>query len=188
MAACEGRLFAATSDNVLWWREPIGQNINWAQIGEANSVVAMTAPIEAQNGAVGLYASTADGVLWWREPVSGVHWTAIDHAQNVVAMGASNYTLFAATSGNRLLCRPEGTNTAAWQDIGEANNVVAMTGLNGKLYCISGGQLWWRQPVASAVHWTPIGPASNAVALAGVAGKLFAARADNSLWWRDALV
>jgi N,N-dimethylformamidase beta subunit-like, C-terminal len=189
MAACEGRLFAATKDNVLWWREPIGQNINWAQIGEANSVVAMTAPIEAtRSRGVGLYAATADGVLWWREPVSGVHWTAIDHAHNVVAMGASNYTLFAATSGDRLLARPEDATTADWQDIGHANNVVAMTGLNGKLYCISDGQLWWRQPVASDVNWKAIGPAGNAVALAGVAGKLFAARADNSLWWRDALV
>jgi hypothetical protein len=63
-----------------------------------------------------------------------------------------------------------------------------LASLNGKLYCISDGQLWWRQPVASDVNWKAIGPAGNAVALAGVAGKLFTAQADNSLWWRDALV
>jgi hypothetical protein len=190
MVACEGLLFAATRDNLLWWREPVGQNLNWTQIGVANNIVAMAAPIEAQpDRPVGLYAVTSDHKLWWREPVADVRWTVIGRATgNVIAMAASNYMLFAATRDNRLLQRSTGGGNLPWPHAGHANHVVPMAGHNTKLYRLSDIRLWWRPPLTTEVEWTPIGPAEGVVALACSAGKLFAAKSDNSLWWRDILV
>jgi hypothetical protein len=37
------KLFCATEDNKLWWRDPVGHEVNWQHIGHANGVVAMTA-------------------------------------------------------------------------------------------------------------------------------------------------
>jgi hypothetical protein len=199
MAACEERLFAATRDNRLRWREPVGQNLDWVEIGEtphqrtawaaADLVLAMAAPAEAASDRpVGLYAVTCGATLWWREPVAYAGWTAVGHAGSAVAMAAANSWLFAATRENRLRARPTSGGDAAWQDVGHADNVVAMAGLSGKLYCVTADhRLWWRQPVLSGAEWTPIGTAKNVVALAAAAGKLFAATSDGALWWRDAL-
>src|SRR4051812_47144500 len=43
MAATNGRLFCATSDNRLWTRDPVAAELNWTDIGHANGVVGMTA-------------------------------------------------------------------------------------------------------------------------------------------------
>jgi hypothetical protein len=75
-----------------------------------------------------------------------------------------------------------------WQDVGHANNVVAMAGLNGKLYCVTNDNLlWWREPVLTEVNWTRIGRADKLVALAAMGGKLFAVTPDGALLWLDAL-
>jgi peptidoglycan hydrolase-like protein with peptidoglycan-binding domain len=63
MAAINNKLFAATSDNRLWWRDPVGQDVNWDHIGHANDVVAMAAINNK------LFAATSDNRLWWRDPV-----------------------------------------------------------------------------------------------------------------------
>ncbi|MCD2197678.1 hypothetical protein LQ327_30330 [Actinomycetospora endophytica] len=60
MAALDGSLFAATSDNVLWRRTADAVNINWDRIGSANDVRAMA----ALDGS--LFAATSDNVLWRR--------------------------------------------------------------------------------------------------------------------------
>jgi hypothetical protein len=64
MAAINNKLFAATSDNRLWWRDPVGTNVNWDHIGHANDVVAMAAINNK------LFAATSDNRLWWRDPLS----------------------------------------------------------------------------------------------------------------------
>ncbi len=100
MAAMEGKLFATTRNNVLWWREPIGQNVTWERIGYANDVVAMA----ALNGA--LFAVTRNGTLWWGEPVGrDVNWERMGEANNIVALAAANGKLFAATRDNLLWWR-----------------------------------------------------------------------------------
>ena len=63
MTAINNRLFAATSNNKLWWRDPVGTNVNWTEIGHANHVVAMAAINNK------LFAATSDNKLWWRDPV-----------------------------------------------------------------------------------------------------------------------
>jgi hypothetical protein len=100
MTAANGKLFAATGNSKLWWRDPVGQDVDWEHVGHANSVVAMT----ATSGK--LFAATSDNKLWWRDPVGqDVDWEHIGHANNVVAMAAINGKLFAATSDNKLWWR-----------------------------------------------------------------------------------
>ncbi len=75
----------------------------------------------------------------------------------------------------------------SWVNIGHANNVVGMAGLDGKLYCAtSDNQLWMRDPVPWEVDWVNIGHANNVVAMAAVNGSLFCATSDNRLWTRPA--
>jgi hypothetical protein len=101
MAAANGKLFAATRDNRLWWRDPVGADVNWDHIGHANDVVAMAAANEK------LFAATRDNRLWWRDPVGAdVNWDHIGHANNVVAMAGLGQELFACTQDNRLWRRP----------------------------------------------------------------------------------
>jgi hypothetical protein len=74
----------------------------------------------------------------------------------------------------------------AWTDIGHANDLVAMAGLDGKLYCAtSDNRLWMRDPVAWEVDWVDIGHANDVVGMTGLDGKLYCATADNNLWMRD---
>ena len=79
--APSGKLFAATSDNRLWARDPVPSDVNWQDIGHANNVRAMA----FGNGK--LFAATSDNRLWARDPVlSDVNWQDIGHANNVVGM------------------------------------------------------------------------------------------------------
>jgi hypothetical protein len=73
-----------------------------------------------------------------------------------------------------------------WEQIGHANNVVAMAAINNKLFCATkDNSLWWRDPVGWEVNWDRIGHANNVVAMAAINNKLFCATNDNRLWWRD---
>ena len=73
-----------------------------------------------------------------------------------------------------------------WDSIGHANQVVAMTAINNKLFAAtSDNKLWWRDPVGTNVDWVEIGHANYVVAMAAINNKLFAATSDNKLWWRD---
>jgi hypothetical protein len=60
---CEGygKLFAATSDNKLWWRVPEETNLEWMHIGHAIKFVAMTASNSK------LFAVSDDFKLWCRD-------------------------------------------------------------------------------------------------------------------------
>jgi hypothetical protein len=76
--------------------------------------------------------------------------------------------------------------SGVWQDIGHANNVVAMAAINNKLFCVTqDNRLWARDPVLFEVNWQDIGHANNVVAMAAINGKLFCATRDNRLWARD---
>jgi hypothetical protein len=65
-ATASGKLFAVTRDNKLWWREPVGEDVNWEQIGYAIDVVGLAA-IDGK-----LFAATSDNRLWWRDAIHDV--------------------------------------------------------------------------------------------------------------------
>jgi hypothetical protein len=99
----------------------------------------------------------------------------------------SNFTLRSLTDDDLAGIKQLYPETV-WTDIGHANDVVAMAGLNGKLYCAtSDDNLWMRDPVAWEVDWVDIGHANDVVAMAGLNGKLYCATSDDNLWMRDAV-
>lgn len=182
-APTNSKLFATTTDNQLWSRDPVGMPQDWDPIGNApGNVVGLTAINDK------LFAATDDGHLWWRDPGgANVAWSQIGHADFVVGMAATNGKLFAATKDNRLWWRdPVGSNIN-WTHIGEAIDVVAMAATNGKLFAATkDDKLWWRDPVGTGGRWDHIGHANHVRGMAGINGRLFAATSDNKLWWRNA--
>jgi hypothetical protein len=116
------RLVAATSDNVLWVRQPVTSDELWSSVGHAIGVVGM-AYLDGN-----LWAATSDNQLWVRDAFAvNASWQAVGQADNVVAMTASDGKLWAATSDNQLWIRDPVTSDVPWQPVGHANNVVAMT-------------------------------------------------------------
>jgi hypothetical protein len=74
-----------------------------------------------------------------------------------------------------------------WSDAGHANNVVAMTAMDGRLFAATvDNNLWMRDAVTTEIPWTRIGHANGVVGLAAAGGRLFCATGDNQLWSRDA--
>ena len=81
-----------------------------------------------------------------------------------------------------------GTGPEEWTDIGHANGVVAMTALDGRLYCAtSDNGLWMRDPVHHDVDWQDIGHANGVVGMAATGGRLYCATNDNGLHSREAV-
>ncbi len=192
LAACENRLFAADSDQQLWVRDPVGQNLEWTLLGPAPAVRALASPREATAGQpIGLYAVTTDGRLVRREPyLDAATWTEIGTAAEVVALAASFDGLFGATASGNLVFLPfEGIATgAAWSHAGHAHQIVAMTNVNGRLYGVtSDGILWTRLPFRYEVDWTVLETCpAEVTGLAGHAGRLIVSTGSGQLLWRDA--
>lgn len=183
MAAARGRLFAATSDNRLWVRDPVLRDVSWRPIGHANDVVAMAA--------VGrrLFAATRDNKLWVRRAVDREEsWRHIGHANFVVAMASVGDKLFAATSDNRLWVRDAVVSDVSWRHIGHANNVTAMASVDGYLFASTRDNvLWLREAVEDERDWRRRGHANNVVAMTSNGRSredavLFAATTDDKLW------
>ncbi|MCK5831957.1 MAG: hypothetical protein KAH20_16825 [Methylococcales bacterium] len=74
MAALNGKLFLASSDNRLWRRHPVGADVPWKHIGHANHVIAMTATGDS------LFCVDRGNRLWWRHAIEAdVGWTSIGY-------------------------------------------------------------------------------------------------------------
>jgi hypothetical protein len=72
-----------------------------------------------------------------------------------------------------------------WERIGHANNVTAMTSLDGKLFAATSGlTLWARAPAGADIAWYMIGQAPLFRALAATEGRLYALDTYGVLWTR----
>jgi hypothetical protein len=102
------------------------------------------------------------------------------------ALAASYEGLFAATQTNDLMYQSfAGLSPGAWSRAGHANDIVAMTNLNGRLFAATSDQrLWSRLPVLHEIDWDVIGHTPPLTALARYGGRLWGATADNHLVWR----
>ena len=79
-----------------------------------------------------------------------------------------------------------GEEDPEWQQIGRADEVIAMTAMDGKLFAVTrDNRLWGRDPVPQDIRWQLLGSANRVVALAGVNGRLFGATRDHKLWMRE---
>jgi hypothetical protein len=97
MTAMNGKLFAATSINQFWMRDPVHHDINWARlqhVERADVQIAAMATIDDEQ----LFVATKDDNLWVCNPFADdIAWKLIGHAQLVVAMTTMNSRLLAVT-------------------------------------------------------------------------------------------
>lgn len=121
-------------------------------------------------------------------------WAQIGHAADVRAMcglswwadlgPGSGRCLFAAThADNRLWRRPPVLVNVTWDPIGEAIDVLAMAGMDARLYALTGDGKLWRRTTLAGVLWEQLGTGpANAGALAAAEGRLYVATTDGSLF------
>jgi hypothetical protein len=180
LASWNGRLFAATSNGILWWRPPTPSDIPWNAMGHATSVVGLA----ACDGS--LFAATNDGRLWQRTPYgNNISWTPIGHATSVVAMTALDGRLFAATGNDKLWRRDPIAADIPWEDMGHAQMIVGLAATRDKLFAAtSDGNLHWREPFGFDLPWHRYGTAQLVVGMAAIDDLLFVATSDGKLWRR----
>jgi hypothetical protein len=183
MTAALGKLFAVTTDNQVWARDPVFNEVNWDLLGFA---APKTVDFAAARGL--LFAATEENKLWTQDPNNRPlqDWKEIGHADDVVAMAALDDKLYCATKNNILWSRPPEPRNIDWTQIGQAINLVTMAAANGKLFCITNdNKLWSRNAAAVNIDWTMVSDVPNAFAMAALNGKLFIATTANRLLVRD---
>ena len=183
IAAVPGKLFALSTNNQLWAREPVLHEVNWNLMGLAPP---KAVDLAAARGL--LFAATEDNKLWMgiEANLFQAIWTEIGHADNVVAMTALGDVLYCATKTNILWSRPPEARNIDWTKIGHANNLITMAAANGKLFCITNdNKLWSRDAAAVDIDWTMVSDVPNTFAMAALNGKLFIATTSNRLLARD---
>ena len=182
MTAENGRLYAATSDQRLWVRDPLLSDLSWREIGVAVDVVAL-AGVGGQ-----LFAADRQNRLWQRSVSDGAVWQHIGHANDVVAMTFSTGFLLAATRDGRLWARPPVSVDADWFVFGTAAEVTALTTGYGTLAAsTTTGALRVRPPLPFPnLDWTTVGSVPpGVVGIAGIGDALFAATTGNRLLARS---
>ena len=178
MTALEGRLYAATRDGRLWWREAAGGDAPWTLLGLAKEVVGMAALPGT------LFCATANGRLWRRPPEGvGLEWRGIGQAQEVAGMTAAQGKLFAATRRGQLWRRaPVDADEVLWDLVGGAEGVVGLAAVQGRLIAATrSGELRWRDAAGGDLPWRRFGAAPGVVAMAALGDVLFAATRDGVL-------
>ncbi len=182
MTAENGRLYATTSDQRLWVRDPVLSEVDWRELGVAVDVVAL-AGFDGQ-----LFAADRQNRLWQRSVSDGAVWQHIGHANDVVAMTYSTGFLLAATRDGRLWARPPVPVDVDWFVFGTAPAVTAMTtGFGNLAASTTSGALQIRPPLPfPGLPWTTVGTVpTGVVGIAGTGEALFAATATNRLLVRS---
>jgi hypothetical protein len=182
LASWDGRLFAATANDKLWWRPPVHEDVPWHELGHAIDVTALT----ACDGA--LFCTTAGGRLWRRQ-LHGVDvpWEPLGSAPPVVSMTTVGSMLYAATSDSRLLRRDPVAGNLVWSDLGHAQLVAGLASIPGALIAATtDGWLHWRRPYPGDLPWRRYGRAQLVVGMTAIGHDLYAATSDGKLWHRPA--
>jgi hypothetical protein len=189
LTALDGRLFIATSQNLLWRRFPVGAEVVWRQIGHANNVKAMT----GSNGT--LYCVTADNTLWWRPPVENdINWTAIGSgpAAGTNALAAAGGMLYAIDSAGTLCRTPAAKQPPNWQPVQWLTEQVpainAMTAYSNILFASTTANRLLRTNtdwIDESASWQDIHHCNFSAGLAVIDGMLVVATTDNRLWQMD---
>ncbi|GGK72383.1 hypothetical protein Ppa06_30740 [Planomonospora parontospora subsp. parontospora] len=179
-------LYGVAPDGSLLTRDVCGQNLRWREAGPAPGVTALAVPREATAAhPIALYGLASGDRLVRREPDGS--WTALGGAPaGAVGLAMVNGGLFTAAA--ELLWHSGPADGGSWRPVGPAPGVVALTGMNGRLYAAcADGRIRTRLPFAAPAEWTDLCDSGGATALAAHAGRLVAAAPDLPLRWRAAL-
>ncbi len=189
LTALDGRLYIATSQNLLWRRFPVEAEVVWRQIGHANNVTAMAGSNST------LYCVTADNTLWWRRPVEdNINWTAIGSgpAAGAKAIAAAGGMLYAIDSVGTLCRTPAAKQAPSWQPVRwlteQVPTINAMTAYGDILFASTTANRLLRTNtdwIEESASWQEIHHCNFSVGLAVIDGMLFVATTENRLWRMD---
>ncbi len=161
----------------------------WDLAGEANDVRAMVACEHH------LFAADTTNILWVRRPTGqNVHWRAIGHANDVIAlaspreaMAGRSLGLYALTSDGNVWYRDPVLEDRSWVVVARLPGAHALAASYEGLFAATHGNDLMYQGFASlspGASWSRVGHAINVVAMTNLNGRLFAATSDQRLWSR----
>jgi hypothetical protein len=189
LTALDGRLFIATSQNLLWRRFPVEAEVVWRQIGHANNVKA----IAGSNAT--LYCVTTDNTLWWRPPAErDINWTQIGSgpAAGTHALAAAGGMLYAIDSAGTLCRTPAAKQPPSWQPVPWLTEQVpainAMAAYANILFASTTANRLLRTNadwIDESASWQDIHHCNFSAGLAVIDGMLFVATTENRLWRID---
>lgn len=188
LTALEGKLFAATAQNRLAQRYPVGADIAWRDISEANYVTAMAALGDT------LYCVTTDNQLWWY-PASevGHFWTSIGTGPTggTKALAATGGMLYAVDSLGALWRAPATRTSPSWTvmtTFTQDATVNAMAAYGDILFASTTDNRLLRTNsdyISESTAWIYIHHCNYSAGLAVVESILFVATTQNLLWKID---
>lgn len=189
LTALGPRLFAATADNRLWRRHPVGADVPWLHIGQADDVVAMAGSGDT------LFCVTATNDLWWRPPVEAeMDWTAIGTGPpaGTRALAAAGGLLYAVDDAGQLWRRPATRASADWVEVatfGQRDPTVNALAAHSDILFASTTDMRLlrsdRDWINESGGWVQIHHCHYSAGLAVVDGLLFVATTENLLWRID---
>lgn len=193
MAASNGRLYLATTENELWRRYPVGADVPWSKIGHANRVIAMAEAGDA------LYCVTSDNLLWSRPAITvETDWTRIGEGptEGTRALAGVGRMLYAVDRRGALMQRPVDGGAASFAPVvgsihGELERtptINAMTAYGSILFASTTDDLLLRTDtdwINESAGWLELHHCNGAIGLAMVEWMLFVATDDDQLWRMD---
>jgi hypothetical protein len=179
-------LYAVVGDTpgaaFLGCREACAQNLPWRPAGQrrpCGGIVALAAPRDAVAGVPGgLYALHRDGVVLMRPATTGTApWSQAGKSPaGARALAATSDQFFVLDEHGVIWSCPQGQlANGSWHTTGHESDLVALTGMNGRLYAVNRAGRLLTRTTAPADRWRPAGDADGCVVLAGHAGILYGA-------------
>jgi N,N-dimethylformamidase beta subunit-like protein len=191
LAAAENHLFATTGGELLI-RDFHGQNLAWRTVRHGPRILALAAGRESHYGRpVELYGLGDDGWILYRPPVGeAVPWQRLCPAvPGAIGLAVVFHGIFAVTADGGLWhhdLADLGGDGPTWTHRGEAQDVVAMAGMSGRLFALDRtGHLLTRDGTTGPAPWKELLDAEGATVLAAAAGRLVTVTAEGMLCWRD---
>jgi hypothetical protein len=142
--------------------------------------MALASPRDAVAGApVGLYALSADGALLARPArAEAAQWFPLGKAPaDSCALAVASDQLF-VLDGQGVIWRCPRMALALgredWTEFDRHGALKTLTGMNGRLYAIDGGERLLSRSLIPADTWQPVGEAAGCTVLTGHAGLIYA--------------
>ena len=192
MTSSNGKLYAATTENRLWRRYPVGANIIWKEMGHADNVVALAA-----DGDDLLAASYGgDKTRFWRRSLEekDIEWTLIGELSiTVKAMTAASKMLYVVDEEGNIYMggiREKNVSFFPHERLGKNEGINCLAIYKEIIFATTEQNRLLRTNtdfISESTDWEDIHHANQVTGLAILDNMLFAATEENKLWWMDIL-
>jgi hypothetical protein len=188
MASLDARLFLVASDR-LWRRHPVGANVPWREIGDAEGIVSLA------GGRDTLFGVNEDNDLLWRPPVEqDAPWTPLGSGpgDGTAGLAAACGLLWAVDGNGKLFSSPTTREAPEWSEVGPFagtdDRINALTSHSDILIAsTSDGRMLRsnRDLIYESSDWVGFIDSPGAIGLGVIEGTLFAATSEGELFWLD---